>query len=250
MTEQPIEGARLPLRDRLWFKVTALFAFVFLATFIAGWFYDAVTSIVETRALEESAAVQPQTVPDAKIEAELAKVMTTDMTPDRAAVRDPFVDRGNLAAQNAAALTVAATAVQPAANTVATQLSPTQGQYGAARTDSRPAAATTVVPPDPASVEATLERIRARERTLRDGREAAPESTIFAIEDLKPVGVVSGGTGNEEVLFHSKALDRIISFPIGARFFDGWLIGLRPDGVEFGAFGATSVRFKSWGYGE
>jgi hypothetical protein len=252
MMENALLATRLPLTDRLWFKALALFFAVFFVTFFGGWFYDAVASYVDGRSAEENFIAQPQMATDAKIESDLAKVMSFDQTPARTDIRDPFMDRGSLSdIGNRTVASVTSPAVvsqQPAANSVPAKtvtdrrINPTAGY---SRQDSM--VPETVI--DVSSLEATLARMRAREQSLSAGLDAGPESTIFAIEDLRPIGVVSGGNGEQEIMFYTKSLDRVMSFPIGTRFFDGQLIGLKPDGVEFGAYNANTIRFKSWGYG-
>jgi hypothetical protein len=49
-----------------------------------------------------------------------------------------------------------------------------------------------------ASPEATNARIRARQERMRAGQNGGPESTVLAIDDLLPVGMVSGGNGETE----------------------------------------------------
>jgi hypothetical protein len=70
---------------------------------------------------------------------------------------------------------------------------------------------------------------------------------IFAIEDLMPVGVVSGGDGGQEVMFYSRVAEKTLSFPVGTRFYDGWLTELRPEGVVFSFVdNDRTVRMRSW----
>jgi len=70
---------------------------------------------------------------------------------------------------------------------------------------------------------------------------------VFAVDDLLPVGLVDGGNGQQEVLFYSEAVARTFSFPIGTRFFDGWLSELRPDGVVFASYGERpTAKLRSW----
>lgn len=123
----------------------------------------------------------------------------------------------------------------------------TGGQETLAK-NTQPQANAVVAPKvDLASREATIERIRQRERRLRSGQDAGPLSSIFALDDLLPIGTVSGGEGQEEVMFFSKAVNQTISFPVGSRFFDGWLVGYRPDGVELNPYGQNTTYSKPWG---
>jgi hypothetical protein len=237
--------------ERLSVKSALLFAFVFVLTFAGSWFYDAISYFFDGRAADESNFIQSQAPVDSKVESDLAKVMTVDLTPDRTEIRDPFIDRGNLsriADPNAAVVAGTTTSPTPAPASSSGDVAVRNSTPVGNRERNASTQDVTVVV-DPASAEATIARIRARDVNLRAGIDAGPESVVFAIEDLRPIGVVSGGDGEQEVMFYSSALDRVISFPVGTQFFDGRLIGLKPDGVEFGTFNAGTVRFKSWGYG-
>jgi hypothetical protein len=72
---------------------------------------------------------------------------------------------------------------------------------------------------------------------------------VFAIDDLLPVGIVDGGNGQQEVLFYSEAVARTFSFPVGTRFFDGWLSEITPQGPVFAwddASGLTFTKLRVW----
>ena len=84
------------------------------------------------------------------------------------------------------------------------------------------------------------------ERSIIAG-ETNLDPRVFAIEDLTPVGLVDGGSGQQEVMFYSQAAGKTVSFPVGTMFFDGWLTELRTEGVVFSSNDERRiVRLRSW----
>ncbi len=244
MVTRDTHFSSLPLTDRLWFRMALLFGAAFFAAFVVSWAYGAISSYRESREAELILSNQPAPIViDPKLQTDLAKVIAFDSIPDDANFRDPFVDRGGISSNvklNAAVQQTSATS------------GGTTGRATSAGTvfnGSRQVIAGNAVPiQDPASVEATRARLADRDERIRAGLDVGPESAAFAIEDLLPVGVVSGGSAQEEVMFYSQSADRTVSFPVGTRFFNGWLAALRPEGVVFNFDDQfRTSRLKSWG---
>ncbi len=251
-------AATLPFKSRLSLKLAALFVGTFLAVFLSGLAYDVFATMMENQQTEADSLAQPALKPiEPKIESDLAKVLAFDSTPDAAEIKDPFSDRsgisGNVKTPVGAASGGKAGAAQPSSSAVA--------QGGSVSRPGSPAAnpAAGIAPNNPgmsangtpvnyaASPEATNARIRARQERMRTGQDGGPESAVLAIEDLLPVGMVSGGNGETEVMLYSQALKQTFSFPIGTPFYDGWLVEMRPDGVGFGVNNQNGAVFlKGW----
>jgi hypothetical protein len=236
----------MPLKDRLWFRVLALFLMAFLALFMLLFVWDLFVAIGESAELESNPAAQaPPVVIDPKIETELQKVLAFDTVSDNVvAISDPFVDRSGLSSTVGAAGTVQQASV-----------STTTGSAGTAATASAstsPGGVTRTVSGTVASnasnqvVPTTKDRYQIWEERVNAGYDAGPVSTAFAVEDLVPVGYVSGGSGAEEVMFFSASLCRTFSFPIGTRFFDGWLGSLSQQEVVFTLDANSRVIRKSF----
>jgi hypothetical protein len=48
-------------------------------------------------------------------------------------------------------------------------------------------------------------------------------------------------------MFYSRVAEKTLSFPVGTRFYDGWLTELRPEGVVFSFVdNDRTVRMRSW----
>lgn len=244
----------LPLTDRLSFRLILLFALVFFTVFFGTWVYDALASFAESRLAEAALSGQPAPIViDPKLQTELAKVMAFDAIPTEADVRDPFNDRSGLSnvvkLSGAPAAAPQRTSVQPGSSQ--TVAGSTGGGSGGMRNypGQSVGGQSGGISMDPAvSREATRDRYLQREERIRAGMDGGPEAEVFSIEDLLPVGVVSGGDEKEEVMFYSQTADRTFSFPVGTRFFDGWLTALRPEGVVFSTDDQyRTARMKSWG---
>ncbi len=248
--------AALPFKDRLSSKFAALFAAAFLAVFLGGLAYDVFAERSENQQTDTDSFAQPALKPiEPKIESDLAKVLTSSSLPDAVEIKDPFSDQGGISGS-----------VKTSAGTVSTakpatqQSSVAQGNSGirpgtsgnpALRIPpqnnpgmmSEPATAVSYI----ASPEATNARVRMRQERIRLGQDGGPESAVLAIDDLLPVGVVSGGSGEQEIMLYSQALMQTFSFPVGARFLDGWLVDWRPEGVGFGYTNQNGAVFlKTW----
>lgn len=222
---------RMPLKDRLWFRLIALFAMTFLALFMLLFVWDLFLAIGESRALESNPAAQaPPVVIDPKIETELQKVLAFE-TIDNTVVNisDPFVDRSGLSnVVSAAGTAQQASATSPSGTATTASAAASSGTVTrtVSGTVSSSGSANQVVP-------TSKDRYEIWEEKVRAGYDAGPVSTAFAVEDLVPVGYVSGGSGPDEIMFHSLSLCRTFSFPVGARFFDGWLGSLSQQEVVF-----------------
>ncbi len=228
------------LTQRVSFKLAALFIFTFIAVFIALSAYDIFVSMMQSRQAEENIVVEQSPILiDPKIQADLQRVLNETPAEETASIADPFIDRAGLS-----------------------ETAPLQNQSGSATQISTNSGGGTTVsgtsiiggqtaptgPPPPTPVEATkLRYLNWLDRTMA-GEMLVLDPLIFAIDDLLPVGLVSGGSGKEEILFYSEAADRTVSFPIGTRFNDGWLAELRPEGVVFSFDDELrTVRLRSWG---
>jgi hypothetical protein len=220
--------------------------------FFIGWLvYDIFNSLLETQRAEANLPNQPTVIEiDPKIETDLAKVLASDDLPETAVVSDPFNDKSGISGvTKATANLTASSPPQTSGGTVQTVNPQTQRNpsrqtvaglnTGGGNSNNFP----NFVPP-----ENTKTRLTTWERAGRFSISGEPEPQIFAIEDLIPVGVVSGGDLKQEVIFYSQAADRTLSFPVGTRFFDAWLMEVRTDGVVFTFDDAyRTSRLKSWG---
>jgi hypothetical protein len=256
--------AALLLQDRLSLKFAALFATAFLAVFGGGLVYDIFATRSENQQTDADSLTQPALKPiEPKIESDLAKVLTSNSLPDAVEIKDPFSDKGGISSN-------VKTSVGTSIGTVSSTKPATQ-QLSAAQGSSVSGPGTTgnsvlKIPPqinppqinpqmsEPlpavnyiASPEATNARIRVRQERIRLGQDGGPESAVLAIDDLLPVGVVSGGNGETEIMLYSQVLARTFSFPVGTRFLDGWLVDWRPEGVGFGYTSQNGAVFlKNW----
>ena len=258
MSGKSIPATSLPVKNRLPLKLAALFITAFLVVFISGMGYDLFATSAENRQTDADSLAQPALKPiEPKIESDLAKVLAFDSTPTPSEIKDPFSDRGGISSN-------AKTAGTAAPNTGNTNPSTPQSSVAQANSGDRPGMSGNPAlrfPPqyNPginaptsnvnylASTEATNERIRARQERMRLGQDGGSESVVLAVDDLLPVGVVSGGKDATEILLYSQALMQTFSFPVGTRFYDGWLVDWRAEGVGFGYDKQNGAVFlKTW----
>lgn len=229
---------------RVGLKIGALFFVVFFG-YIGLFFVKDLLGLFSARSDQ---AVRPEevTVIDPKIEADLKRVMEQPELPQLSDLKDPFRDRADLSGEmeklsGGAGATPSATpaaggAQQPGGSQAGGAEQPRDGGQGGAAT---------IKPADP--VAETKSRYDERERRILNGLPAVAESEVFAVDDLVPVGDVSGGAGVQEVILFSRALKKTISLPIGSRLFDGQILEVRPEGVAFVVFGKVSTtRVKLW----
>ena len=250
--ETPTAPSGISLKERLGFKLTALFVIVFMLSFIGMWTYGVAQSYVESRAAEDNVVLQPKPIViDPKIQNELSKVLAFDSTPMPGDVRDPFNDRTGISGL----LPVSATGggVQtPATTTASGSVGGTQTNVQTVRNSGSGGGGgqTMAGPAEPqiSAVEATKQRFEAWQERARVSADIELDPRVFSIEDLLPVGIVDGGNGSQEVMFFSEAANRTVSFPVGTLFYDGWLTELRAEGVVF-SFNdeRRTVKMRSWG---
>ena len=236
-------SAGVPLKYRFWVRASALFVGTFLAVFMLFFVYDLFASIGESRALDTDPAAQaPPVVIDPRIETDLAKVLAFDVVDNAVDIRDPFIDRARLSNTVGAAGTVqqASAGTAGTSGTTATALNSSTG--GVTRTitgTAGPATENVVIP-------TSKDRYTIWEDRVRSGYDAGPVSVAFTVDDLVPVGYASGGSGQEEVMFYSMSLCRTFSFPVGTRFFDGWLSSLSQQEVVFSLDDRSRILTKSY----
>lgn len=239
-----------PKKYRLGLKLTALFLGTLLALAFFGLVYDVFATYAEGKVEELAAGHPPPVVIDPKLKTELNQVMSYDSVPDNVSISDPFIDHaglsgtvktssGTVGTQQASAVAKGPAAANPArtTSTMVARSNSSGSSMSPVRTE-----------PEISAAEATKARLIDFMEKTRMGVDAGPESYIFAIDDLLPVGVVSGGSGQQEIIFFSQVANRTFSYPVGTRFFDGWLTEVRPEGVIFTADDQTRTsRLKSWG---
>jgi hypothetical protein len=243
--------ANLGFFDRLSVKSLALFAATFLIAFLALWAYGVSTSYLESSKAEENTpqTTQPVVI-DPNLRNELSQVMAmSSSTTEQAAIKDPFNDRSGLAGLKAVQ--------QAVAGTVTT----TGGTGGTTLGSNTPIGSTKVPgvgggnggPVSSAPVITTKEGTSRRWQFFQQKAVADPaismDPTVFAIDDLLPVGLVDGGNGQQEILFYSEAVAQTFSFPVGTRFFDGWLSEITTQGVVFAwndNRGRTDSKLRVW----
>lgn len=252
MNHNPNNRRIVSFKDRAAIRLFALFLITFLTFFIGWLIYDIFNSMFEKQLAEQNMPNQPAVVViDPKLETELTKVLTYDSLPEIAAVKDPFADPGGISGLTKTTANV----ITPQQIGVKTGNTPAAQNLAAAnqtRTDTprRNSSGNQLYGNNPQNtvVEDTKMRLTTWEQNGRFTVSGEPEPQIFAVEDLIPVGVVSGGDEQKEVMFYSLAADRTLSFPVGTRFYDAWLMEVRDDGVVF-TFNDTfhTSRLKSWG---
>jgi len=228
-------ASSVPLRDRLSLKLGLLFVGSFLAVLILMVAWSLVTAFGDRRQLDAESDIQaPAVTIDPKIQADLAKAMSFDAIPTETVVHNPFIDHDGIgsnlmvttpastASVNATSGTAAGTAVNRVPSM--TQLNP-------------------LAPMGPADIgtRARHDQWLARQS---GGAYTEPESSVLGIDDLVPVGFVSGGDLKDEVMLFSVSLCRTFSFPVGTSFFDGTLYSFDRTEVIF-ASGYT-IRRKSY----
>ncbi len=236
----------VPISERLSLKLIGLFVGSLIAVFVGLWAYDALSSFAKVREAESAVVVQPSAVViDPKLQDELARVMSFGNTPLTGDIKDPFNDRAGISDIARTATFAGGTQTVVAGDaTTAGAIKPggTGSGTGGGSGGSAPPAKAEVT-----ALEATRLRYENWLEQARLGSVYQIDPQIFAIEDLLPVGVVSGGDGAQEVMFYSQVADRTLSFPVGTRFNDGWLSELRPEGVVFSFWDdKRTIRLRQW----
>ncbi len=226
-------------------RLIAIFLLTFFVVFVAGWIYDLFSESIESEQIEAAkSAGRPVLTIDPNIEKELSKVLAFDENAPVADLKNPFSDRSNLSDSTAARFSALPTRDQLAqadlSGSVRTSLARSGGGNASAAEEKKEE-------PKIDIAKVTFEAVRARDAAIRAGRDPGPESAIFFIDDLLPVGMVSGGSAPPEVLMYSITMKRTYSFPAGASFRDGWLATWRSDGVAFGdATKGGAIFLKPW----
>lgn len=215
--------SKMGLTDGLTFKLAALFCGVFFAVFTGLWIYDLFNSFSESRD-SESAVVQQQSpiVIDPKMQSDLAQVLAFDPAENSEIVKDPFFDRTGISVGSG--LRSTGTAQTALAGTSSSgSIGGTAGSGGSGS----PGGAT---PNVPSSTEARLKDWRDKQD---QGEMVGPESELYSIDDLVPVGFTSGGSAANEVTLYSKSTCRSFSVRAGTRLYDGWLNAFNADFALF-----------------
>jgi hypothetical protein len=241
-------NSQAPYKYRLGIMLTGLFLAGFLAVVLVGLVLDLFASLREGQQANEELAVQQTVVViDPKLAGELAKAKNFENTQNLADLRDPFQDRAGLSQTEAGRAAVAqnnragtGTTPAPAGKTVA--VIPPKGTTPGPGTGRQ----TNVAPETVIVKEDTSVRLARRDEDIRNGKEVRPINEYLAIEDLLPVGSVSGGSGQDEIMLYSQAADQTFSFALGTPFYDGWLTGLKPEGPVFIFPGSSQTMTKSW----
>jgi hypothetical protein len=244
MYQPPIKSSSKAAKSRLSLKVAALFLGTFLAVFLGLLFLDLVSTFGENALVDAAISSQPPaTAIDPKLETDLAKVLDHADPQTTAEIRNPFADTTGISDKTSTTLTTTSSnaarpnANAPTANTAAAQAAAQRNQPS--QPQQQDLTARSVAPDQNVNArpqEETRRRLQLREERMRLGQDGGPESAVFAIDDLLPVGTVSGGGGKDEVLFYSQSACRVVSFPVGAQLHDGWVDSLRPEGVVFRYF--------------
>ncbi|HEY8558836.1 MAG TPA: hypothetical protein VIL74_00430 [Pyrinomonadaceae bacterium] len=240
------------VKSRLGLKIGAIFLGTFLAVFVGLLFFDLLLMLGERAIVEAATSNQtPATAIDPKLETDLAKVLEPAETQNTADIKNPFADTTGISDKFSAASALTANAART--NAAAPNVNPTSGQVTGkvAQTQQQNVAARTVQPNQtsvPQPQQDTRARMQLRDERIRLGQDGGPEAAVFAIDDLLPVGVVSGGDGKDEVMFFSESACRVVSFPVGTQFYDGWFDSLRQEGVVFGFYDRfRTMRMRAWG---
>lgn len=225
-------------------KLLAVFLLTIFFVFVVGWIYDLLSEGIASQEIEATqAAGKPVLVIDPNIEKELAKVLENEFEPLDSALRDPFSDRSNLSDVTAARFASLPTRDQLAAGQTSGAGKTGAGGQGAGQG----VAAGEKDEPKIDIARETAAGIERRWAAIRAGLDPGPESAVFFIDDLLPVGMVSGGNAPPEVLMYSITMKRTYSFRAGAAFRDGWLATWRSDGVAFGdALRGGRIFMKPW----
>ncbi len=234
------------LKDRLSLKLIVLFCCSFFIAFLTLWIFDVFASALEYRVAVTNLPPQPTFAAiDPNLEKELTKVMEFDSIPDAVEISDPFSDKMNLSSikvTQSAATSLQQASIIPVSTggggrelTIVPSLKSSGAKDAQQRNNGTGNTPNSSTAPGTTTrmTEDTLTRIIRRNDRARMGLNVGLESTVFAIEDLLPVGVVSGGGKKEEIMFFSQSLQRTLSFTVGTKFFDGWLVAFKPEGILF-----------------
>ncbi len=231
----------IPYRDRLSTRLALVFIGTFLALLILSMAWTMFDTIADRRkASADSDIAAPVIVIDPKIQTELAKALAFDALPASGEVLNPFVDRANLSGS------VLATNARPATQTGSSASSGSSVSGGTANARFGPGQRTISNIGQSPSMEVYSLKARHDDwlASQKRGEFVGPEAEVLAIEDLVPVGFASGGDRGAEVMLFSVSLCQTFSFPVGTRFFNGWLNGFDEREVVF--TNQDGIRRKSY----
>jgi len=246
MVSIPAAAGRNLSSDRVALKLAGFFALSFAFFFIVFFGYELIMSAADRSAMsmQTTEETRPMTV-DPKIADDLAKVLATDSGSFSQEVKDPFSDRGGLSGKATAASAVNGTMQTLSSGSGPVSVNSTAGTSGGKGSTGTTGGGASSVP----SVVADATRQRYETWLARMGMagDVPLDPRVFSIEDLLPVGVVDGGSGQQEVMFYSQAVGKTVSFPVGTMFYDGWLTELRPEGVVFSSNDdRRTIKMRSW----
>lgn len=236
-------------------KLLGIFLIAFLLVFAFAWVWDAFSEQFQRQQLEAAPSTgQAVLVVDPNIEKELAKVLSyevTEASESGADLKNPFADRNNLSNAAARSYSSLPSRSQLGPATSGSQISGnTGGSSGGATRASGSSGSGGNASGAEEKIdikEETMQALQRRDARIRAGYDAGPQSAAFFIDDLLPVGMVSGGSKAPEVIMYSISMERTYSFPAGAVFRDGWLATWRSDGVAFGdATRNGAIFLKPW----
>ncbi|HUF04011.1 MAG TPA: hypothetical protein VMM38_07525 [Aridibacter sp.] len=233
-------------------KLAGIFLIAFLLVFVFGWVWDFASEQFQRQQIEAAPSTSRTVlVIDPNIEMDLARVLSyEDSTESNVDLKDPFADRSNLgnSASNRYSALPRRDQLDPASGSrTAGPGSGPASPGGSAGSSAGSSGGSKAEEIKIDVAKETMEAVRRRESRIRAGIDPGPESVIFFIDDLLPVGMVSGGSKAPEVLMYSMTMKRTYSFPAGAVFRDGWLATWRSDGVAFGdATRDGAIFLKPW----
>jgi hypothetical protein len=245
-------------KSRNWLKLLLLFLATFLVILVGGLAMDILGNLTASQNAQAMMAEQPAPIViDPKLESDLAKVLEVENEQNMADLKDPFLDRAGISRNentpsgggggggggqtNGAKPTTTGGGGQSGNTKPATTTSQKSG--GQSNSGNSQSGGTVQ---KPVEKEDTITRILKWDEDIRLGRPVPPINEIIAIEDFLPVGVVSGGNGQDEILLYSQSADRTFSYTVGTRFYDGWLSGIQKDGAVFGYYENRKTFLKSW----
>jgi hypothetical protein len=223
-------------------KLAGMFAIAFAFFFVLLMAFDLFSGFVGDQLATQQATTIANIAIDPRVATELQNVLAARPEMDAIEVSDPFLDRAGLSGVAASTGGGLIPGVNTSLSTASQPLSPRSG------TSLAPSSGTAVPAPPGAPVPTAMEATRARyHEWVRRGGDGPLDPRVFSIDSIVPVGIVDGGTGGQQVMFYSEAIDKTVSFAVGTMFFDGWLSELRPEGVVFSSIGEPRThRMLSW----
>jgi hypothetical protein len=226
----------VPFKDRLSLKLVLLFAGTFLAVMIVMVASSLISAISDRRQLDAESDVQtPAITIDPNIQTDLAKAMSFDAIPTETVVHNPFVDHDGIGGNS--------TVTTPASISNATSAGGSTATGAAVNRSGTMTQPKLLAPIGPVDIGTRARHDQWVERQSR-GDLVEPEAAVLGVDDLVPVGYVSGGDRKDEVMLFSISLCRTFSFSAGTQFFDGTLF--RFDQAEVIFASGYTIRRKSY----